>query len=368
VQTLNTPDGIEPKVTVDGEVGRLKAEMIASGRITVSRELLSGYRLSRSTAGPGAGGTSIALAWSGPDGREHHIKLGVAPEGDTEALLALEVAQGGDLEIRRADGTSVVTGVSLIPIVMHAPDQAFINLSGECIYECAFCNTHKMEPGRRKDIPPDRWVELVIEAYEKRPFSALAITSVAPPDHEGMMRAYETVISGVLARYPDLTVGVEPYVQGPEDISRLHRVGATEIKINVQTPDPNILQRICPGWDLERQYTMLGEAVAVFGRGRVTTNIILGLGETDEDVAKALDRLAEMGVVPTVRAVRINAGNAQDLERALGHPVTPVEVDRHVRMAHLLRDTLERHGLDAGEMGSMCHKCGCCDLEPGKDV
>ena len=145
-------------------------------------------------------------------------------------------------------------------------------------------------------------------------------------------------------------------------------MGATEIKINVQSPDPEILARICPGWDLERQYELLGEAVAVFGRGRVTTNIIIGLGETDEDVALALDRLASMGVVPSVRVLRVNAGNASDLERALGHAVEGVDVERHIRLAHLLAQTLERYGLDAGEFRSMCHRCGCCDLEPGQDV
>ena len=368
MQTLNTPDGIEPTVTTDGNDGRLKAELIAAGRVSVPKELLAGYRLSKSTAGPGAGGTSLALGWKGSDGRQHQIKMAVAPEAGVNAPITLEVAEGGELEIRRADGSLAVTDVWLIPIVMHAPDQAFINLSGECIYECAFCNTHKMEPGKRKIISPDRWVALVAEAHSKRPFDALAITSVASHDHEAMMQAYETVIKGVLDRFPDMAVGVEPYVEDRSDIRRLHDIGATEIKINVQSPDPAILGRICPGWDLERQYRLLVEAVDVFGRGRVTTNVIIGLGETDTDVSEALDRLATMGVVPSVRAVRVNDGNRKDLERALGHPVEPMETDRHIRLARMLGKMLERHGLSARDFRSMCHRCGCCDLEPGQDV
>ncbi len=351
-----------------GGDARLKAELIAQGRINVPRELLSGYRLSRSTAGPGAGGTSIALEWDGEDGREHRVKLQVVRPEDGTAPLSLVLADDDQLEIRRADGSTAVTGVRMLPIVMHAPDQAFINLSGECMYECAFCNTHRMEPGRRKDISPERWVELVLEAYDRQPFKALSITSVASPDHESMMSAYETVITGVLARHPDLAVGVEPYVQGPGDITRLRRAGATEIKINVQTTDQEILDRICPGWDLERQYAMLEEAVAVFGRGRVTTNILLGLGESDTEVARAIDRLALMGVVPSVRAIRINDGNAADLERAMGRPLEPVPVERHVFMAEILRDILTARGMADCRMDSMCHRCGCCDLEPGQDV
>lgn len=350
------------------EDGRLKAELIAAGRVSVDRDILVGYRLSRSTAGPGAGGNSLALAWDGADGKEHHIKLAMAPEDDEDAPFSLVVVEGGGLELRRADGSLAVGGVRLLPIIMHAPDQAFINLTGECVYECAFCNTHRMDPSRRKAIEPARWVELVVEAHGRQPFDALAITSVASPDHERMMEAYETVIGGVLERISDLVVGVEPYVNGPEDIQRLRDAGATEMKINVQTPDPDILSRICPGWEMERQYSLLEEAVAVFGRGRVTTNIIIGLGETDEDVAMALDRLASMGVVPSVRVVRVNDGNRPDLERALGHAVEGVDTDRHIHLAHLLGRTLEHHGLDVREFRSMCHRCGCCDLEPGQDL
>jgi biotin synthase-related radical SAM superfamily protein len=342
--------------------------MIAAGRIGVPRVLLEGYRLSRSTAGPGAGGTSIALAWDDEEGMEHHVKLSVTTDDRNEAPLQLIAAPGGDLEVRRADGTLMVSGARLVPIVMHAPGQAFINLSGECVYECAFCNTYKMDPSRRKQVTPERWVELELEAHSREPFPSLAMTSVASPDHEGMMRAYETVIRGVLAKVPDMTVGVEPYVEGLEDIQRLRSAGATEIKINVQSPDPDILARVCPGWDVARQHDLLREAVGIFGRGRVTTNIIVGLGETDWQVEEELDLLAGMGVIPSIRAVRVNDGNRADLERALGRPLEDVPVDRHIRLAGLLRDALAGHGLDAGRMETMCHACGCCDLEPGQDV
>jgi hypothetical protein len=368
VQTLNTRDGIEQTVTVREDQGRAKAEMIAAGRIAVERELLEGYRLSRSTAGPGAGGTSIALAWVDAEGTGHQVKLTVVTEGRGEAPLGLFPSSDGVLEVRREDGTLVVAGVRLLPIVMHAPGQAFINLSGECVHECAFCNTHRMEPSRLKQVTPGRWVELVLEAHGREPFPSLAITGVASPDHQGMMRAYETVIRGVLAVVPDLAVGVEPHVETRGDIQRLRDAGATEIKINVQSPDPDVLARVCPGWDAGRQHALLREAVEVFGRGRVTTNIIVGLGETDEQVEEELELLAGMGVVPSVRAVRVNDGNRAHLGRALGHPLGPVPVDRHLRLAGMLRDALARHDLEAGDLETMCHACGCCDLEPGQDV
>ncbi len=348
--------------------GRIKAELISIGRVKVPRELIAGYRLSRSTAGPGAGSTSIAIAWEGEDGIEHHIKLVVAPEDDADTPLELVATEGGDIDLQRADGSLVVGSVWLLPIVMHAPDHAFINLDGDCRYGCAFCTTHLMDPRRRNVRDARRWVELVLEAHAKRPFDGLAITSVASPDHEGMLATYEAIIKGVLDELPHLSVGVEPYVESVSDIERLRAVGASEIKINVQTPLADILVRICPGWELDRQYAMLGEAVRVFGRGKVTSNIIIGLGEADDEVEAAVEVLAAMGVVPTIRVLRLNALNRPILEKALGHRVEPVPPERHIALATMLRDVLESHGLGRESFETMCHKCGCCDIEPGVDI
>ncbi len=349
------------------EDGQVKAELISLGCISVPRELIAGYRLSRSTAGPGAGATSLAIGWIGGDGREHRVKLGLARE-DEDAPLELVKGPDGTLEIRRRDGTPLVSGARLLPIVMHAPDHAFINLDGDCVYECAFCTAHSLAPARRNARTPERWVELIVQAHGRDPFTGLAITSVASPDHEALLQEYEAIIRGVLARLPGVTVGVEPPVESEEDIERLREAGAEEIKINIQSPDPEILARVCPGWDLERQYGYLERAVEVFGRGRVTTNVIIGLGEDDQDVIEALERLAAMGVVASVRVVRVGDLNRERLEEALGHPVEPVEPERQLRLGRALAHSLIDQGLMADAFETMCHKCGCCDLEPGVDT
>ena len=108
--------------------------------------------------------------------------------------------------------------------------------------------------------------------------------------------------------------------------------------------------------------------MGVFGRGRVTTNIIVGLGESDDDVARCLERLTIMGVVPSVRAVRLNHLNTPRLQQALGHPVETVDPERQLGLASMVHESLDRNGLSAGSMDTMCHACGCCDLEPGQDV
>ena len=346
---------------------RVKAELIAAGSLAVEAGILEGYRLSRSTAGPGAGSSSVAIGWMGEDGREHRVKLSLAADGD-EAPVRLVGSPGGDLELRGASGEVLLEGVGLVPVVMHAPGQAFINIDGECVHSCAFCTTHLLDERRRNRRTAERWVELIVAAHNRSPFPAVAVTSVAAPDHEGLLREYEAVIRGVLTQLPDVVVGVEPPVRSNEDIHRLRAAGATEMKINIQSPEADLLERVCPGWDLARQYDLLEEAVGVFGRGRVTTNVLIGLGESDGSVEDAIERLSSTGVVPTLRVVRVNDGNLGPLTRALGHAPEPVGTERHLRLAAVLGGALQRNGLSRDGLRTMCHGCGCCDREPGWDL
>ena len=258
----------------------------------------------------------------------------------------------------------------MLPIAMHAPDHCFINLEGDCIFDCAFCTATRTGEGQGGARPrtPERWVELIVGSHRRRPFQGVAITSVSPADHERLMGDYETVIRGVLSSLPGVTVGVEPPVESVADIARLKAAGASELKVNVQSPDPAILARVCPGWDLERQFAFLDEGVRVFGRGNVTSNVIVGLGEADADVLAAFERLAAMGVVPTLRVVKVSDLNRGALERALGRPLEPVPPERHLRLAAALGEALERHGLTTRGFKTMCHSCMGCDLEPGVDL
>ena len=59
----------------------------------------------------------------------------------------------------------------------------------------------------------------------------------------------------------------------------------------------------------------LQEAVGVFGKNRVFTNIIVGLGESDDLLRRSIDELTEMGVIPVLRAVfphPLRAGEVSD--------------------------------------------------------
>jgi biotin synthase-related radical SAM superfamily protein len=338
---------------------RKKAELIHSGRIYVPDSIELPYALSSSTAGPGAGGKALALSFG-----ETRLKLGVTKDENAEFTLAkkdtgYKILKGEDVFIEE---------VAIIPTLLHAPNQAFVNLYDECVYNCAFCPTPVLDDDKRKNRDITQAVEMIIEAAQDPDFQSVAITSGILGSPGKTLDDMILVVEKVKLELPDVEIGVEPYVEDKEDLQRLHDAGATEIKINIESFDREIFSRICPDLDYELILNMLEEAVKIFGSGKVATNIIIGLGESDESVINGLEHFAGIGAVPGLRVLRLNDFNKERITQALGHEVVKVPQERMIRLAHTQKEILEKHGLTTQSFRTMCHECGCCDIVPGRDV
>jgi biotin synthase-related radical SAM superfamily protein len=176
------------------------------------------------------------------------------------------------------------------------------------------------------------------------------------------------VISGVRERLPKIPIGVEPYVTSREDIEQLHNAGATEIKINLETPDPEIFKKICKDLDYEGIEQALDFAVGIFGKNNVCSNLIVGLGESVEDLLMKVEEFASRGIVATLRGVRVNELNTEKLKQSLGFIPEPVKPERLLNLAERQKEILEKYELSTSKFETMCHKCRCCDIVPQQDI
>jgi biotin synthase-related radical SAM superfamily protein len=143
---------------------------------------------------------------------------------------------------------------------------------------------------------------------------------------------------------------------------RLKEAGVTEVKYSVETMDPEIFDRICrgrKGHTLEFIKESLREAVEVFGRSHVSSNIIIGLGETDLCVRQGVEYLAKMGVIAVLRPISISPLRKEALEGA----VRP-SPERLLELTAMTREILRKHGLSTRESQTMCLACTGCDLTP----
>lgn len=346
---------MEAKVTP--ETARKKAELLVGGPVKIPKGFRLPFLPSRSTAGPGAGTVSVVFSF----GNTRAKKPISRDEGEFELI-----EEDGALHIAR--GSQVFIGdVELLPTLLHAPYQAFINIDHACAYNCKFCTSPRLGHDITKNLTDDKIVDMIIEASKARGFESVAFTSAVSRSPEATVERMVDIVKRVRELLPRVPIGVEPYAVHPGQVDALRTAGADEIKLNIESFNPEIFDRVCPDRDYGAILHVINHAGKVFGKNRVCSNIIYGLGETDESVIEGTKVLANMGCVTTLRALRKNEHNIGELERALG-PLQPVTADRMLALAREQKKVLKSYGLSPLKFRTMCHTCLACDIVPFWDV
>jgi radical SAM protein (TIGR04043 family) len=166
-------------------------------------------------------------------------------------------------------------------------------------------------------------------------------------------------VRAIHAAVPSLPIQVQ--IEPPADltaIAELHEAGATAIGIHVESMDDEVRRRWLPGKstvpmaEYERAWD---EAVRVFGWNHVSTYLLIGLGETADDLVRGAASLIERGVYPFVVPMRPMAGTLARRDGAVAPSASSVtEVTR--RVAALLRAA----GMLGADQGAGCAACGGC--------
>jgi len=321
---------------------KIKAELLSIGTVDVEESILPPYRTS--TAGPGMGLQSVFFSSGG---------LRVRLEVSRHSPLRMIGKDGHVLIIR--DGKEIVEG-KIEPVVNHCPGQVYITISERCIYNCQFCSV-PLSKGHIKT--KDEIIAIVEEARRNGKLDVIALTSgIANSPEDEIDRVVEIVRA--LAPY-GVPIGVA--VHPAENSSRrLKDAGVSEVKYSVETMDPDIFRRMCSGGKghtLEYILESLREAVEVFGKNRVSSNIIIGLGETDECVRRGVEYLAKMGVIPVLRPISTSPLRREELKTT----IRP-SPERLMKLMGMTREILRKYGLSASESRTMCLACTGCDLTP----
>lgn len=160
---------------------------------------------------------------------------------------------------------------------------------------------------------------------------------------------------------------IEVQFEPPRDLEVLdevHDLGIDTLGIHVETFDPDVLARVAPGkarTGIERYFETWERAVEIFGRGQVTTYVILGMGEDPQLTIEGCQRAIDIGVYPFVVPLRPVAGSLM-ADATPPDPAYTNEINRKV-VAYM---TL--HGMHSTVAKAGCARCQACSglraLEP----
>lgn len=152
---------------------------------------------------------------------------------------------------------------------------------------------------------------------------------------------------------------VEVQFEPPRDLSTIdevHGMGIDAVGIHIESFDPEVLKRVAPGkyrTGIETYFRTWEHAVKKFGEGRVSTYVILGMGEDPDVTIEGCRRAVDMGVYPFVVPLRPVAGSLMaDVPAPAREYTEPI----YRKVAGFLAD----RGLGADTAVAGCARCQAC--------
>ncbi len=159
----------------------------------------------------------------------------------------------------------------------------FLILGSACTRQCLFCNVMKAEP--QALIPKE--AENVIEAANKLKVKYLVVTSVTRDDlKDGGASVFADIIKKARAEGIKIEVLVPDFKGNEADIKIVVDAGPDVFAHNIEVVPS--LYHIRKGASFDRSLDVLKKAKQ-FGAKKTKSGIMLGLGETQEQVLKTLD-------------------------------------------------------------------------------
>lgn len=218
---------------------------------------------------------------------------------------------------------------------------------GRCMANCGFCPQARKSHGRADMLSRVSWpvfqtkqvLERVAETAKKDGIKRVCIQALNYPEVFTHIQALVKAISGNV-KVP-ISVSCQPLKY--ENIIRLAEAGAERIGIPIDAATEEIFDKVKGSsaggpYEMGKQLAILKEAVKIFGKGKVSTHLIVGLGETEKEMACMIQRCVDMGVLPALFAFTPVAGTAlENMKSPSIQQYRRIQLARHLIVHGMVR-------------------------------
>jgi radical SAM protein (TIGR04043 family) len=224
---------------------------------------------------------------------------------------------------------------------------------------CQFCaiGTSLREGRTLARKTPAQLAEVAEAAVRLDGVEQLVLTTGTPATADRGAAHLGACAAAVKAAVPGLPIQVQ--CEPPDDdgwYARLAAAGADTLGMHIEAVEPAVRAAVMPGKaevPVARYLDAFSAAVAVFGRGQVSTYLIAGLGDAPASIIDMSERLVAMGVYPFVVPFVPIAGTPM-ADRP--PPDGGLMHDLYEAVARIIR----AGGLSSATMKAGCGKCGAC--------
>ena len=215
-------------------------------------------------------------------------------------------------QIRVSLGTAIVLGLSTGKLDAK-PTTAYLMTykTGKCTANCGFCpqartsksSTELLSRVSWPTFPTENMLTALAKAVREGKIKRVCIQALNYPNVFGHIEAVVKEIK----KQATVPVSVSCQPLNKENIVLLAEAGVNRLGIALDAATEALFFKVkgegaggVNSW--EGQFHMLNEALKVFGKGNVSTHVIVGLGETEREVVQIIQRCVDMGVLPALFA------------------------------------------------------------------
>ncbi len=220
-----------------------------------------------------------------------------------------------------------------------------------CRANCAYCGLARHRESDRDyadrnfirvdwpAVPMEQVVDIVARDGEQTPFHRMCISMITHPrsdeDTVAVLKAWTSRIDP--ASLP-VSILSNPTTMKRADVQRLKDLGADIFTVALDAATPEIFDRtrgkgVDSPHSWKKYWEVLEDARDIFGREKFGAHIIVGMGESERDVLRLVQRLVDMGGHSHMFCFFPEKGSLMD------HlPATPRDQWRRVQLARYLID------------------------------
>ena len=194
---------------------------------------------------------------------------------------------------------------------------------GKCSANCGFCPQARESHGRADMLSRVSWPVFLTEqvfdgienAVESGRVKRVCVQALNYPEVFNDLRA---IVKAICQRVGvPISISCQPL--NSENLRRLAEAGAERIGIPLDAATEELFNKVkgvvAGGpYNWKQQFDLLNEAVGIFGKGKVSTHLIVGLGETEKEMVHAIQTCVDMGVLPALFAFTPISGTALENE------------------------------------------------------
>jgi biotin synthase-related radical SAM superfamily protein len=245
-------------------------------------------------------------------------------------------------QVRVSVGSAIVLGL-LEGRLDAQPTTAYLMTykTGKCTANCSFCPQAKTSLSKAEllsritwPVFPTKSVLTEIEnAVNNKRIRRVCIQALNYPN----VFSHLVALVKAIKQHANVPISISCQPLNSKNMHRLAEAGTNRIGIALDAATEKLFTQIKGSvaggpYNWENQFKQMQEAIKVFGKGNVTTHLIIGLGETEKEAVSIIQQSVNMNVLPALFAFTPIRGTALE-----NNPQPKIETYRRIQLArHLI--------------------------------